>query len=116
MHGTGVTISLVPNQGFRVKKWINVDSFSGLTGRINMNADRIVQINLERTSVSVQSTPRPTFAVATRTPRPTSTPRPTPLPTSTPRPVPTPTAAPLTGIVSVEIQPRTARLNAVLHG
>ena len=79
MHGTGVTISLVPNQGFRVKKWINVDSFSGLTGRINMNADHIVQINLERTSVSAQSTPRPTFAVATRTPKPTSTPRPTPL-------------------------------------
>ena len=72
IHGTGVTISLVPAEGCSVNEWINVDSFSGLTGRVNMNADRIVQINFERTGVTVTTPPvLPTpFTGPTETPAP----------------------------------------------
>ena len=62
-QGTPVTISLVPAEDCRVKEWINVDSFSGLFGKVNMNADRIVQVNLVR----VPATPVPIPQVSAET-------------------------------------------------
>ena len=63
IQGTGVTISLVPAEGCRVKEWINVDSFSGLAGRVNMNADRIVQINMVRAQAALSPTAAPTATI-----------------------------------------------------
>ena len=65
VQGTAVTISLDPAEGCRVKEWINIDSFSGLAGKVNMNGDRVVQVNLER----IAATPLP---VAIVTPLPTA--------------------------------------------
>jgi hypothetical protein len=75
-HGTPVTIHLNPSSDCRVKDWINVDSSSELAARVNMNADRIVQVNLERA---------PRISASTATPVPTVT----PVTTSTSLPIPT---------------------------
>ena len=100
LQGTGVTISLVPDEDCRVKEWINVDSYGGLTGRVNLNADRIVQINLERLPdptltppfvAQPTNTPEPVASPAATIPSPTSTPAPTPTPAPTLTPTPTPT-------------------------
>ena len=98
MHGAGVTISLVPSEDCSVKEWINVDSFSGLTGRVNLNADRIVQVNFERTG--------------TLEPTQTATPTPTAVPSATPTPVPpTPTPVPSVAEAAVVIEPLATTLN-----
>ena len=89
-HGTPVTISLVAREDCQVKEWINVDSFSGMAGKVNMNADRIVQVNMVTGQTALAPTSAPNLTNATQ---PTEIPSPTLSPTDLP-----PTSVPPTSV------------------
>ena len=127
-HGTPVTISLVAREDCQVKEWINVDSFSDMAGKVNMNADRIVQVNMVTGQTALAPTSAPNLTNATQ---PTEIPSPTlsptdlpptsvpptsvpptaaPAPAATPLPEPTPKASP-SFLSRVVVEPNAAGLD-----